>query len=157
MRMISVIRFAVLLLTWLIGSISHAQMPIQASDIQFKSIFGQKLGDSDVYSLLGTGFFKAMRSEDVDTIIFSWLESHPKAQVIPVTAISLGAKRGQLIYVCIEDDNKNLNIALIRQGAFPGGVMIDAIDYLRATGMASKSEQLPRRIMPDDKYKAFLK
>ena len=35
--------------------------------------------------------------------------------------------------------------------------MIDAIDYLRATGMASKSEQLPRRIMPDDKYKAFLK
>jgi len=39
MRMISVIRFAVLLLTWLIGSVSHAQMPIQASDIQFKSIF----------------------------------------------------------------------------------------------------------------------
>ena len=53
-------------------------------------------------------FFKAMRSEDVDTIISSWLASHPKAQVIPVTAISLGAKRGQLIYVCIEDDNENL-------------------------------------------------
>jgi hypothetical protein len=135
----------------------RAQESFPANEINFEEITGSRNGNkSAAYILLGTGFFRAMRSDDVGSIVDNWLASHPNAQATPITASPMG-EFGQLIYVLIEDGEDCLNISLIREGAFPGGVMIDAVDFFRAVNLNLKKEEEPHRIMSDDRYNAFLK
>ncbi|HUC48286.1 MAG TPA: hypothetical protein VMA30_02810 [Xanthobacteraceae bacterium] len=135
----------------------HAQESFPANEINFKEIIGSRNGDkSAAYILLGTGFVRAMRSDDVGLIVDNWLASHPNAQATPITATPMG-KFGQLIYVLIEDGEDCLNISLIREGAFPGGVMTDSVDSFRALNLKLKKEEEPHRMMSEDRYNAFLK
>jgi hypothetical protein len=135
----------------------RAQESFPANEIKFKEIIGSRNGDkSAAYILLGTGFFRVMSSDNVGLIIDHWLASHPNAQATPISATPAGIF-GQLIYVLIEDGEDCLNISLIREGAFPGGVMIDSVDSLRELNLNLKKEEEPHRIMSDDRYNAFLK
>jgi endonuclease YncB( thermonuclease family) len=62
-----------------------------------------------------------------------------------------------LVYAWIEDGEQSINISLIREGAFPGGVMLDAIDYLDRIHVHPPAEEMSRRIVPNDRYEAFVK
>lgn len=158
---------------------SCARKPIPASDFRFDGIFAPCADDSlTVYCLLGTGFFRTISSGAQDSLISGWLLVHPLATVTPVTSIDMGSGLGRLVYIWIEDGDNNLNVSLVRSGAFPGGVMTDAVE---AAGQAGKSPEVqaiedgynsaaqpgqeprravnapPDRIVSDARYTAFMR
>jgi hypothetical protein len=139
----------------LVPGAANAQAPFPASEITFQEIFGGRKGENTVYCLLGNGYFRSIHSEEVRAIITAWLAEHPKAQALPVS--SRPAKEfgpsGHWIYVVIEDGEETLNTALVRAGAFPGRVMLDAV-YARAARGSTAAEG--QRLLPEERYEAFL-
>jgi hypothetical protein len=123
-------------------SAANAQAPFPAREITFQEIFGSRNGDKSVYCLLGNGFFRSISSEEAGAVIKGWLTEHTKAQAVPVSVQPMGPS-GRWTYVLIEDGEDTLNIELVRAGAFPGRVMIDAAEA-------------PQRIIPEDRYRAYL-
>lgn len=100
---------------------------LRVSDLKFRSIFGFHPFDStNVYSLLGTGFFRTPRSEDSDSLIDAWIESHPEARIVPVTSFGptrIADRKSKMTYCWIIDEQDTLNNYLVRHGCFPGGTM----------------------------------
>jgi hypothetical protein len=101
------------------------------SDFSFTSIFGYNVKDtskislsSSSYCLLGTGFFKAPHSKNSDSIIIDWITKHPKAVLIPISAIGDTDNKTRITYCWITDSKDTLNNLLIRNGCFPGGTML---------------------------------
>lgn len=157
---------------------SHAQVAFQARELQFHSIFGQRAGEQTVYCLLGNGFFMAPRSNDVKSLVDGWLKAHPDAQAIPVSIIGEGSKK-PMIYVWLTDKDESLNLHLIKTGAFPADVMLDAVHFsdlsrgspqqqsiqagidayrkANPTAAPPQKEGAPRRLQPDAAYASFLK
>ena len=129
----------------LLPSAANAQAPFPAREITFQEIFGGRAGENTVYCLLGNGYFRSIHSEEVGTIIASWLANHPKAQAVPVSSRPTKefGPSGRWIYVVIEDGEETLNIALVRAGAYPGRVMI----------ANAGATQL---IMSEERYEAYL-
>jgi hypothetical protein len=121
---------------------AKAQAPFPAREIVCQEIFGSRTGDRSVYCLLGNGFFRSISSEEAGAVIAGWLAEHPRAQAVPVSVNAMGPT-GRWTYVLIEDGEDTLNIELVRSGAFPARVMIDA---------AGK----PQRVMPEERYRAYL-
>lgn len=156
----------------------HAQSAFQARELAFRDIFAHRAGEQTVYCLLGNGFFMAPRSSDVKSLVNAWLTSHPEAQAIPVSIIGEGSKR-PMIYVWLTDKDESLNLHLIKRGAFPADVMLDAVHfndmsrgspqqqaiqagidaYRKANPTAAhpQKEGTPRRLQPDATYASFLK
>ncbi|WP_134204500.1 hypothetical protein [Algoriphagus zhangzhouensis] len=101
---------------------------LKLSDFKFESIFGTTTSEpKSTYCLLGTGFFRTPRSDDSDSLITSWINEHPKAVVIPVSAfgpVEIKAPESKMKYCWIIDQQDTLNNYLIRKGCFPGGTMI---------------------------------
>jgi endonuclease YncB( thermonuclease family) len=62
-----------------------------------------------------------------------------------------------LVFAWIDDGEQSVNISLIREGAFPGGVMFDAIDYFNQIKFHPNADEMPRRIVSNDRYDAFIK
>lgn len=157
---------------------SHAQVAFQARELQFHDIFAQRAGEQTMYCLLGNGFFMAPRSSDVKSLVNNWLTLHPEAQAIPVSIIGEGSTR-PMIYIWLIDKGESLNLHLIKNGAFPADVMLDAVHfsdmsrdspqqksiqagidaYSRAnpTAPPPPKEGPPRRLQPDAAYASFLK
>ena len=97
-------------------------------EFKFDSWFGYELNSTTetVYCLLGTGFFRAPRAENTDSLISSWTKQHPDALVIPVYTSGptmTDSKKSKMIYSWIVDKSDTLNIILVRQGCIPGGTM----------------------------------
>lgn len=156
----------------------HAQSAFQARELAFRDIFAHRTGEQTVYCLLGNGFFMAPRSSDVKSLVNAWLTSHPEAQAIPVSIIGEGSKR-PMIYIWLIDKGESLNLHLVKSGAFPADVMLDAVHfsdmskgsaqqksiqagidaYRRAnpTAPPPQKEGAPRRLQPDAAYASFLK
>jgi hypothetical protein len=138
------------------------QQVFPASEIAFDYIAGFRGGDeSREYLLLGTGFFRAPRSGDEDSLIVSWLAEHPKALATQVTEMGPWNEdnSSRLVYVWVTDGEHCLNEHLVRQGAFPGRVMMDCIDAFRdedTTGMSDEGPVEIRRLVPDAIYEAFI-
>ena len=102
--------------------------PVHLSDIQFKSIFGYITKDSSqVYCLLGTGFFRAPSSKNSDSLIQYWLTNHPNAQVITVS--TLNNPKDKLSYCWLVDKTDTINNFLIKNGCYPGGTMMRPETY----------------------------
>lgn len=137
------------------------ELAFAAAELRFnKSILATRVGGRGVYCLLGTGFFRTIRSDDVDALIADWLAAHPRSQATPVTAIDEGSNVGPIVYIWIESGGESLNLHLVRQGAFPGGVMADAVAYRSAVPAApqpGRTGQPPRRFVTNERYDGFMR
>ena len=98
--------------------------PVSLSEVNFKSIFGSKSSDSlQVYCLLGTGFFRTVRSKNADSLIADWISKHPQSTIIPISTLNQVSieTNEKLTYCWVVDNKDTLNVFLIKNGCFPGG------------------------------------
>ena len=105
---------------------SYGQLSVK--EFKFDSWFGYELNSKSetVYCLLGTGFFRAPRTENTDSLISAWTNQHPDALVIPVYTSGptmTDSKESKMIYAWVVDKSDTLNIILVRLGCIPGGTM----------------------------------
>lgn len=143
-------RWTAAILLFLAGA-AHAQEAFPVSELRFKIIFGSRAHDDAIYCLLGNGFFRTPESGEEDSIVKAFVAAHPLAQVVPVT-MTVPTPPHKMIYVWVEDGEDNLNITLVREGAFPGPVMLDAV----GAGLAALVKDKPYRLIADDRYEAFI-
>ncbi|WP_165024753.1 hypothetical protein [Dysgonomonas sp. ZJ279] len=98
------------------------------SEFSFESIFGAKKSEpNNTYTLLGTGFFRSPRSNNIDSLVNTWIKKHPSAVVTSVSSISpitTNNPNSKLIYCWVMQGSDTLNIYLVRNGACPGGTML---------------------------------
>lgn len=110
------------------GQLKEPKKSIPIEEFEFESIFGiHRKDSSSLYSLLGEGYFKAPHSDNVDSIITSWIASHPNAVVMPITSYispDEDSLKAQMIYCWIISNNDTLNNLLIKKGGYPGGTMM---------------------------------
>lgn len=100
------------------------QNNLSLKELKFESIFGVSEKDpNNIYCLLGTGFFRAPRSENSDSLIIQWMNSHPKAIVIPISSLE-EKSNSKMTYCWIVEEKDTLNNYLIKNGCFPGGTMM---------------------------------
>lgn len=152
-----------------------AQGDFPLSEVKFQRIFGQRAGESAMYSLLGNGSIRTIRSDDEESLIAEWRREHPNARAVPV-AIAGENSRRPIVYLWAVDGKANLNLFLIEKGVYPGSVMLDAVDADRLTkGSAQRAnieagaayarkltnaapvvETPPRRLVADSRYAAFV-
>lgn len=101
---------------------------LKLSDFKFESIFGTTASEpKTTYSLLGTGFFRTPHSNNSDSLITSWINKHPEAVVIPISAfgpVKLKDPESKMKYCWVIDQKDTLNNYLIKEGCFPGGTMM---------------------------------
>ena len=94
---------------------------------KFTGYFGQKIGDKNTcYCLLGQGFFRSPHSSNSDSLLESWLTSHPNAIVVKVSTLTSYEKSNEpnnLIYCWVIEGNETLNNYLVREGCYPGSTM----------------------------------
>jgi hypothetical protein len=105
---------------------SYGQLTLK--EFKFDSWFGYELNSKTetAYCLLGTGFFRAPRANNTDSLISTWTNQHPDALVIPVYTSGptmTDSKESRIIYTWVVDKSDTLNIILVRQGCVPGGTM----------------------------------
>lgn len=155
-----------------------AQSGFAFDELQFKGPFATRAHDPNLYCLLGNGFFKTIRADDDAAIVAAWRTAHPAAGVVPVSIMGEGSPM-RIVYVWIVDGDDNLNLRLVRQGAFPASVMLDAVQFdqllhrtapsarrkameagyadgLKRQGKTAPPETPPRRLVPDARYQTFL-
>ncbi|MES2257790.1 MAG: hypothetical protein V4724_04690 [Pseudomonadota bacterium] len=164
------------ILTTLCGA-SFAQDAFPLKELKFQKFFAQRPGDKTMYCLLGNGFFRTISSREEDVLIPEWLSKHPNATAVPVSIIGDGSKT-PIVYIWAVDGKENLNLSLVRKGAFPGNVMFDPVDFeLLSRGTPDRNSieagvayarkmnpnlpepkaNPPRRLIPNATYQTFLK
>src|SRR5579875_3535010 len=77
--MLSTIRAYVFLM--FCSSACFAEPAFEAQQLHFKALLGARAGDNTVYCLMGLGFIRAPRTDDVDQVASAWLADHPLAVV----------------------------------------------------------------------------
>jgi hypothetical protein len=106
---------------------------ISLTDLTFSSIFGDSKKDSvHTYCLLGTGYFRAPRSDNSDSLIKVWLVRHPQAKVIPVAThgpTMTDYPGSKITYCWLVDGKDTINNYLVKNGCFPGGTMMRPETY----------------------------
>ena len=120
-RLISIIGFVLFFAT------TNGQQ-LTLKNFKFDSWFGYAVdGKSDnVYCLLGSGFFRSPRTDNIDSLIVSWTKSHPEAVIIPVYShgpVFTDAPDSRITYCWIVDKGDTLNLTMVRGGHVPGGTM----------------------------------
>lgn len=139
-----------------------AQMSAQsfpAADLYVSGIHAHRLGDPDIYCLLGgvtceLGLRVPSLVPGEIEFVQHWLASHPRARVVPVS----GANHKRFIkgpmlhstYIWIEDGRDSLNIELVRNGFYFSGALEDMVSYERHF-MAQMSD--PRLATADDELR----
>jgi hypothetical protein len=98
---------------------------IKLSEVKFESIFGYPKDSTKVFCLLGSGFFRAPRSNNVDSLIYDWINKHPDAILLPISQL----KDDKMVYCWVIDNKDTLNTWLIRNGCYPGGTMVGPKEY----------------------------
>jgi hypothetical protein len=168
---------AIFVLLIILNSASFAQDAFPLSELKFHKFFGERPGDKITYCLLGNGFFRTISSNEEDIVIPNWLSKHPNAKAVPVSIIGEGSKM-PIAYIWAIDGTESLNLSLVKQGVFPGTVMLDAVHfdilsrgsrdranieagaaYARklSPNLLKDKEKPPRRFIPNSEYEAFLK
>lgn len=118
-------------LTIILGLITYfipSSGQLTLKEFKFDSWFGYELNrkTETVYCLLGTGFFRAPRAENTDSLISAWANQHPNAFVIPVYTSGptmTDSKESKMIYSWVVDKSDTLNIILVKHGCIPGGTL----------------------------------
>lgn len=170
-------KFAIFLVLALLCGASFGQEAFPLKELKFQKFFGQRTGDATMYCLLGNGYFRTISSGEEDALISEWLAMHPNAKAVPVSLIGDGSKFS-IAYIWAVDGAENLNLSLVKRGAFPGSVMLDAVHFEALSrgsrdrvsieagaayakklnpGQPEQKEIPPRRLIQDVTYEAFLK
>jgi hypothetical protein len=171
------IKRAIFVLLAILCSASFGQDAFPLSELKFHKFFGQRAGDKTTYCLLGNGFFRTISSNEEDVLIPDWVSKHPNAKAVPVSIVGEGSKM-PITYIWAIDGTENLNLSLVKQGVFPGTVMLDAVHFdILSKGTRDRAnieagaayarklnpnlpqdkESPPRRLIPNATYEAFLK
>jgi len=124
-----------LILLLLLGDnfIGNGQKTVSYTDLKFESIFAYVAAEpTNMYCLLGSGFFRTPRSDDSDALVDKWLKQNPDAKVVIVS--TLVEENSNLHYIWLFDSNgKTINEYLVENGCFPGGTMIGPKTYDQMT------------------------
>jgi hypothetical protein len=171
------LKSAIFVLLVFLSGPSFGEDAFPLNELKFSKFFGQRPGDKTIYCLLGNGFFRTISSNEEDVLIPDWLRKHPNAKAVPVSIIGEGSKMA-IAYIWAIDGSESLNLSLVRQGVFPGTVMLDAVhfdvlsrgtrdranieagaDYARKLNpnLTQDNESPPRRLIANSTYDAFLK
>ena len=156
-----------------------AQERFPARELSFERYYGQRKQDPTTYILLGSGFIRPMTTDIQGDFIKEWVAAHPDALAVPICSERVtapGRTPSSSVYIWIEDKEQSLNVDLIREGIFPGGVMGDLVaaeaqyleelrDPKRAAERvrvekdiaATPAEDLPKRLVSDADFSARLK
>jgi hypothetical protein len=159
MRMLTWLAFASSSLLLIGPTVAHAQEVFPAQELKFDARmarFASKAGNPGTYVLLGSGYLRTLSTPNENEFINHWLEVHPHAMATPISTCS-GARAGtppkRIVYVWIEDGAESLNVALIEEGIFVGGVMVDMVESqhrlleeMRDPKLAGTREQLEKEI-----------
>lgn len=170
-------RLVTLIFLFVVSSIAVAEETFPVTELKFQKIFAQRSGDDkDTYCLLGNGFFRTISSNEESTLISDWLQKHPNAKTVPVSIVGEGSKM-PIIYIWVIDGEDSLNLSLVKSGAFPGSVMIDAVQFEKLSrgsseranieagvayagkmnpNLVTHKETPPRRLISDSSYELFL-
>lgn len=128
--------------------------------LKLTSILARRAADVNTYVLVGTGFFRVLRTDDADEAVARWIGAHASAVVTPESSIS-GGRMGPLVYAWVSDGSENLQVSLVRDGIFPGGAMVDPVEYLTSIQSAAHldpaSSDFPKRLVSDEAYASFRK
>jgi len=104
------------------------KLQLKISDFEFQSIFGMTKSDKKTtYCLLGSGFFRTLSSDNSDSLIFEWINTHKNAIVVPVSKFGpteIKDPNSKMIFCLVIQDKDTLNYYRIKNGCFPGGTII---------------------------------
>lgn len=111
-----------------------------ASELYVNGIHAHRLGDPDIYCLLGgvsceVSFPVPSLAPGEIEFVQHWLRRHPRAQAVPMSA----AKHKRMVdgpvlhstYVWIEDGRESLNVELVRNGFYRTDSLEDMLAYDR--------------------------
>jgi hypothetical protein len=164
MKFLYFISLAILVLTSSQAQTKSQLKSLEVSDLKFRSTFGfHPIDSTNVFSLLGSEFFRTPRSENSDSLIKAWIDAHPKAKVIPVTSLGptmIADRNSKMTYCWVIDKEDTLNNYLIKNGCFPGGTMQRPQTWKEMTKAEKKmyEEEKPQITVYIDKkiYEEFL-
>lgn len=139
--------FALLLL--ILPGLSFAQRSFPASDLNVEGIYATRPGDPTLYCLLG-GNACLVRVPpnpwNKDPFIGIWLTAHPRATALPISSRNWAFRNGRDVnrgvYLWIQDADDSLNVALVREGRYPAGIMQDMLEVDRQQADLFKDPKL---------------
>ena len=106
--------FLILFLALSLQSCNGQKTEVTLKDLEFNSIFGTTKKDStNVYCLLGTGFFKTPRSKNSDELIDDWISKNKDAKVVLVSTIVDGKANINYCWL-VDSKDKTINEYLIQ-------------------------------------------
>jgi len=159
MRKVTWLAFAFSSLLLIGPSVAHAQNVFPAQELKFNAkmaIFASKAGNPGTYVLLGSSYLRTLSAHNENEFINHWIEVHPHATATPIStcnAARAGTPTKRVVYVWIEDGADSLNVALVEEGIFAGGVMLDMVESqqrileeMRDPRLASTREQIEKEI-----------
>jgi endonuclease YncB( thermonuclease family) len=148
-----------------------------AHDLYLSGIAAHRVGDPDVYCLVGQDVCANGMSilvgvgNDVE-FVTKWMTMHPHATATPISVqskkILLARPAVHSTYIWIEDGKDSVNVSLVKEGFYRAQAMIDMVESGRnfmkmfddprlATGRAEiekerADEQAPQRLISDTDY-----
>jgi endonuclease YncB( thermonuclease family) len=102
------------------------------------------------------GYLRTLSAHSENEFINHWLEVHPHATATPIptcNAARAGTPPKRVVYVWLEDGAESLNVALVEEGIFAGGVMLDMVESqhrlleeMREPKLAGARKQIEKEI-----------
>lgn len=126
------------LLMLILPGLASAQQTFRASDLHVDGIYATRAGDPTLYCLLGGNACMIRMPPNPwnqDPFIGNWLTAHPQATALAISSRnwafpnSRDPSRG--VYLWIQDADDSLNVALVREGRYPAGIMQDHLEVDR--------------------------
>ena len=150
----------IVLLTLTLQSCIGQNTEVSLKDLKFDGIFGVTEKDStNMYCLLGTGFFRTPRSKNSEELIEDWISKNKDAKVVVVSTIVEGKANINYCWL-IDSKGKTINEYLIENGCFPGGTMMRPNTYKEMSKREKKiySDEKPNILVHIDKkeYDEFI-
>ena len=162
----------ILLIATLCTSLAcNAQDNFSPTELTFKDGFGSRKGDRRIYVLTGCCWIRGIRSGEPDQFVTKWIAQHPHATVTRVSKMLLMAD--EFVFIWVKDEDRSLNMDLIRAGFFPGGAMADMVDNYNGQtelfkkpelafareqfekGRAEAPQEHPQRLISEIEYQQF--
>lgn len=169
-----------LLMSVAIESLALAVPTIPIRELKVDGIYATRTGDGTLYCLLGGNACIGRFPDNAwnkDALIDRWLTAHSGAVAIPMSSrrwegFGKANPPEPRVYLWIDDHGESLNAALVREGHYAAGAMIDMVEadqqmiaslppdmkaQIEKETEQRHEEDKPRRLVSDDDYSAKIK